>query len=213
MKQEGQFLLFTREELQDWLLKTVIHRKIVLIQNHHTEEPDYRDFKGSNYFDLLNAMKQYHMHPDPPATPMKDIAQNLTTFPDGLCAVCRDLEEEPAGIYGANQGGICIENLGNFDIGQDQMTPDQWATIILLNAWLCRKFGIPVTTGTIVYHHWYDLKTGQRTNGTGEVKSCPGTAFFGGNTVAAAQNYFLPQISYQIGLMNLGSAMAEATPK
>ena len=47
---------------------------------------------------------------------------------------------------------------------------------------------------TIVYHHWYDLDTGKRTNGTGNTKTCPGTAFFGGNTTEAAAANFIPLV-------------------
>ena len=46
----------------------------------------------------------------------------------------------------------------------------------------------------MVYHHWFDLNTGARTNGTGTTKSCPGTAFFGGNSVGHAQRNFLPRV-------------------
>ena len=49
-----------------------------------------------------------------------------------------------------------------------------------------------------VYHHWYDLNTGVRTNGTGITKTCPGTMFFSGNTVAAAEANFIPVIKQQL---------------
>jgi uncharacterized protein YgiM (DUF1202 family) len=122
------------------------------------------------------------------------IAQNLTTFPDGTVAVCRPLDRIPAGIKGANQGGICIEHLGNFNTAGDTMTTDQRELIITLNAVLCRHFGLSPSTDTIVYHHWYDLDTAKRTDGTGNVKSCPGSAFFGGNTVKDARTVFVPLV-------------------
>jgi hypothetical protein len=207
MKQDGQFLLFTREELQDWLFKTVIHRKVILVQNHHTWSPAYHDFNGSNYFNLLKGMKAYQMGPP---DNMSDIAQHFTTFPDGLCAVCRPLDRDPAGIRGANTGGICIENLGNFDAGYDQMTAEHRTSIIFLNTLLCKKFNLAVNTNTIVYHHWYDLDTAKRTNGTGNVKSCPGTAFFGGSKVENAQNNFIPLIVS--ALTSIGPSASEAAP-
>jgi hypothetical protein len=44
------------------------------------------------------------------------------------------------------------------------------------------------------YHHWYDLNTGKRIakEGTGSTKTCPGTNFFGGNTVEAFKTGLLP---------------------
>jgi hypothetical protein len=189
MKQNGQFLLFTREDFGEWLLAAKIKRSVRLIQNHHTLGPDYHSFTGGNHFELLSGMKKYHLKRD-----MSDIAQNLTTFPDGLIAVCRPLQTIPAGIRGANKYGLCIEHLGNFDTGKDQMTEEQQRTILFLNTILCRKFNLTPNTDTIVYHHWYDLKTAKRTNGTGTVKTCPGTNFFGGNKVEDARQNFIPHI-------------------
>lgn len=122
------------------------------------------------------------------------IAQNITTFNDGLTAICRSFEEMPAGIKNANGGAICIEHLGNFDENGDIMTDEHRETIIFINAFLCVKFNIQPDTNSIVYHHWYDLNTGKRTDGTGNTKSCPGTNFFGGNTIEVAKNNFIPLI-------------------
>ncbi|NTW81441.1 MAG: amidase, partial [Geobacteraceae bacterium] len=122
------------------------------------------------------------------------IAQNLTTFPDGTIAVCRPLDRIPAGIKGANKMGICIEHLGNFNTGGDVMRDVQRGTVVRLNAILCRHFGLTPSTDTIVYHHWYDLDSGIRTNGTGNTKTCPGTVFFGGNSLSDAQANFIPLI-------------------
>lgn len=187
MQQQGQFILMNRQEFKDWLFKTKFNRYIVRIQNHHTWEPSYNDF-NNNHFSLLNGMKSYHVD----TMGYGDIAQNLTTFPDGLIAVCRSFELKPAGIYGANTAAICIENIGNFD--SDTMTDEQKKTIVFINAVLCQRFNLKPSTDTIVYHHWYDLNTGVRTNGSGSTKTCPGTMFFGGNTVEAANAYFIPLI-------------------
>ena len=59
-----------------------------------------------------------------------EIAQNLTTFPDGSVAVCRRIDTIPAGVKRANRNGICIENLGNFDAGQDTLTSKQQVPIL-----------------------------------------------------------------------------------
>lgn len=120
------------------------------------------------------------------------IAQNLTSFPDGTIAVGRPFDVIPGGCKGCNAYGLCLENLGNFDIGGDAMTDLHKETIIKLTTALLLKFNLVPSTDTIIYHHWYDIITGQRTNGTGTVKTCPGTNFFGGNKVEDCQLHFIP---------------------
>ena len=203
MQQQGKFMVFDLGEFSAWLNAQTVNRAIKLIQNHHTYLPSYKDFDGSNYFAQLTGMEQSHLQRG-----FSEIAQNLTTFPDGKLAVCRNFETAPAGIKGANSHGLCIENLGDFDTGQDQMTPAHRNTILKLNAMLCQKFKLTPNPDSIVYHHWFDLQTGQRTNGTGTTKSCPGTGFFGGNTVASSQANFIPLIAQE--LANLSSAGTSA---
>lgn len=190
MKQDGKFLLMTREEFKVWLEKLPVRRRILLIQEHHTYSPNYSSFKN-NHFQLLKSMEAAHLHRG-----FTQIAQNITTFPDGLIAVCRPFDVVPAGIKGANANGICIENVGNFDA--ENMTEEQKKTIVFVTAMLCRKFNLVPSTNTIVYHHWYDLNTGKRTNGTGCVKTCPGVKFFGGNTVEACTKYFIPLVIQEL---------------
>lgn len=190
---QGKFTLFDLAEFSQWLNATSISRVITLIQNHHTWMPAYKHFDGANHFALLRGMENAHLERG-----FAEIAQNLTTFPDGTIAVCRSFEKIPAGIKGANTGALCIENLGNFDINKDAMTPAHRAAIIKLNALLCKKFRLRPAADTIVYHHWFDLNSGERKNGAGVTKSCPGTAFFGGNKVAHAEANFYPLIQRAI---------------
>ncbi len=124
----------------------------------------------------------------------QDIGQHFSIFPDGMIVTGRDLETSPACIFGFNSNAICIENVGNFDHGGDTMRPEQRAAIIRVTAALCKRFRIPVNANRIVYHHWFDLGTGERTNGSGSTKSCPGTNFFGGNKVSDAETNFLPLV-------------------
>ena len=131
-----------------------------------------------------------------------DIAQNITTFPDGTLAICRPLSKMPAGIKGANRGGICIEHIGNFDLGGDQMSEAHKDTIIRLNALLCSKLKLKPDTESLVYHHWWDLKTGKRKNGEGITKTCPGTAFFKGNKMADAIANFIPEVEAHLEEMS-----------
>ena len=191
MEKSGQFILCeTIQEFSDWLDEEPVLRKVYLVQNHCTWLPDYKLFKGDNHFQMCKAMKDYHVN----NRKFADIAQNITIFPDGKIVICRPLEVAPAGIKGANSHGICIENVGNFDKGGDVMTEDQKASIIAVNALLLAAFKLEVNTDTVVYHHWYDRDTGEKTWGTGSVKSCPGTNFFGGNSKEACELNFLPLI-------------------
>lgn len=191
MKQKGKFLLFDFAEFSAWLAGLHTTRIIQLVQNHHTYLPDYVTFrKLPDHFHWLESMETFQM-----GNGFSQIAQNLTTFPDGTIAVGRPFDIIPAGIKGANAHGLCIEHLGNFDIGKDQMTDVHHDTIVKLNALLCKHFNIHISTNGIQYHHWWDIVTGERTNGTGAVKSCPGTNFFGGNSVESCEKNFLPLVT------------------
>ncbi|MEH7224066.1 LysM peptidoglycan-binding domain-containing protein [Bacillus sp. JJ1566] len=196
MNMQGEHILMTKEEFKAWLGNQNIKRKIRLIQQHHTWIPDYNRFNGSNHFVLLTGMERYHK------TTMrwKHIAQNITTFPDGKVAVSRPLHIAPEGSIGnkANSVGIAIEHVGNFDIGYDVMTKEQSDTIIYVNAVLSLKFGLTPSIDSITYHHWWDLRNGERVLDKGpdyNVKTCPGTGFFGGNSTTSAGKYFYPLIT------------------
>lgn len=185
---KGKFILFDFPAFQTWLTALNVTRRIGLIQQHHTWKPDYKDWqKLPDHFHWLESMEAFQM-----TNGFAQIAQNLTTFPDGTIALGRPFDIIPAGIKGANQYGICIENLGNFDVGGDSMTEAQKDTIIQVNTALLMKFKLLPSTESIVYHAWFDIITGQRTNGTGTVKTCPGTNFFGGNTLRDCETNLLP---------------------
>lgn len=188
------FLILTIDEFKNWIATQKIKRTIKLIQNHHTAVPDYSNFKNTNHNQLLSSMERFHIK----ERGFSQIAQNLTTFPDGKIAICRSLDRDPAGIKGANSGAICIEHFGNFDLNKDRMTTAHKNSILELNSILCFSFNLIPNTNTIVYHNWYDLDSGKRTNGRGNVKSCPGTNFFGGNSVNAAETNFIPIITEKI---------------
>ena len=136
-------------------------------------------------------MKNYHVNNHG----WMDIGQHFTTFPDGSILTGRSLEQTPACIFGFNANAICIENLGNFDLGKDTMTAAHKETIVRITAAIWKKFNIPVSSNKIVYHHWFNLATGERNNGTKNNKTCPGTNFFGGNKVADCEKNFLPLVT------------------
>jgi len=185
------FVKWSIQEFEEWLNSFQLARTVLIIQQHHTFSPSYIHFKGSNHFELQQGMKNYHVNHNG----WSDIGQHFTTFPDGTILSGRSLEKSPACITGQNANSICLEHLGNFDSGKDAMSAMQRDTIIRMTAILCRRFNIPVHSQSIVYHHWFDLGTGQRNDGSRNNKTCPGTNFFGGNKVIDCNTHFLPLVS------------------
>jgi len=199
MKMQGQHILMTREEFRDWLFNARINRRVTLIQEHHTWLPSYKQFNGTNHFRMLQGMENFHKR----KMGWSNIAQNITTFPDGKIAVSRPFNIAPEGTIGprANATGIAIENVGNFDKGHDVMTAQQKETIVYITAVLSIKFGLTPSIDTITYHHWWNLRTKERVLDKGpdyNVKTCPGTAFFGGNSTTDAINNFYPLVARKI---------------
>lgn len=195
LNKHGQHILMTKEEFKEWLSNQQITREIRVIQHHHTWKPSYKHFHGDNHFQMLTSMQHHHMK----TMGWRNIAQNITTFPDGKIAVSRPLNMAPEGSIGpkANMYGIAIENVGNFDIGQDEMTEEQKDSILFVTALLSLKFNLEPSIDTITYHHWWHFKTKERVLDhakSNEVKSCPGTNFFGGNSTKAAEAYFYPLV-------------------
>ncbi|WML38202.1 LysM peptidoglycan-binding domain-containing protein [Neobacillus sp. OS1-2] len=196
MNMDGQYILMTKEEFKNWLFHHQFSRKITIIQHHHTWLPSYKHFHGSNHFAMLKGMENFHIE----KMGWKTIAQNITTFPDGKIAVSRPFNIAPEGTIGAkaNTTGLTIENVGNFDIGHDVMTQAQRDTIVTITALLCIKFRLTPSIDSITYHHWWSLRTGERVLDNGpdyNVKTCPGTGFFGGNSTVSARNNLYPLVS------------------
>jgi hypothetical protein len=190
MKKQFGFTLLTPDEFEGWLKTQNVARTILTVQQHHTAVPEYVHFEGNNHFEMQRGMRSFHIN----SNGWIDIGQHFSIFPDGMIVTGRSLERSPACIFGNNQNSLCIENVGNFDVGKDIMRQEQRTAILRVTAALCKRFRLPANANRIVYHHWYDLNTGARTNGTGVTKTCPGTGFFGGNKVADAEANFLPQV-------------------
>lgn len=206
LKMNGEFVLMTRNQFKDWLFNHKFTRKITFMQEHHTYSPSYKNFNGSNYFTIMQGMRDYHVN----TMGWNDISQQITTFPDGRIVIGRSFNVPPQGSFGLKNKSVtptiektalAIENLGDFDKGHDQMTLEQRETIITVAALLSIKFGLTPSIDSITYHHWWDMNTGERVldNNTGHaVKTCPGTAFFGGNTTSDAKNNFYPLVRQKI---------------
>ncbi len=181
-------------EFENWIGQVRVGRTVLKIQQHHTYIPSYIHFNGSNHFERQLAMKNYHVNQNG----WQDIGQHFTIFPDGIVVTGRSLEKSPACILNQNANAICIENFGNFDIGGDTMNNLQRDSIISVTAALCKKFNIEPNSNCIVYHHWFRLDNGNRNDGGGNNKSCPGTNFFGGNKVSHFNANFLPLVEVKI---------------
>jgi len=189
MKSIGKFILLDPSEFEGWVAHQNVTRKIRWIQLHHTYIPNYKQFSGSNHFILCQSMERSHKERG-----FSEIGQNYTIFPDGKIMVCRNINTVPAGIKGANSFGICVEIVGNFDVGNDIMSLNQKNSILILIKQLLEKFGLTPSNQSIIYHHWFDLNTGKRIlkEGIGVTKSCPGSGFFGGNSELAFNTGLLP---------------------
>lgn len=190
MHKKYNFYLLNLQELADWIKTQKITRTVTRIQQHHTFIPAYSHFTGSNHFELQRNMKNHHVGNNG----WSDIGQHFSIFPDGNIVTGRSLERTPACIYGANANSICLEHIGDFDTGKDQMTQEQANAIVKVTAILCSRFNIIPDAYGIIYHHWFDLGTGDRHNGNGVNKTCPGSGFFGGNKLADFETNFLPKV-------------------
>lgn len=191
MKTESGFTLMSASDFKPWLNNKDVKRTIKNIQIHHTYAPSYSSFDGKNWFILQKNMRNYHVN----NRGFQDIAQHFTIFPDGKICTGRSLDTIPAGIAGANTGGICIENLGNFDVGGDDMTDEQAKSIVEVVRCLLSKFGLNAET-SVVYHCWYD-SSGRYLGDykkNKSAKTCPGTNFFGGNTRRSFEDNLLPYL-------------------
>ena len=187
-------------ELGKYIETITLTRKIKRIQLHHTYSPSYKDFTGNNHLALQRGMRNYHVNTNGWA----DIGQHFTIFPDGTVVTGRDLDTNPAGIYGANTGAICVECLGNFDIGGDVMTEKQKETIVAVTKILLDKFELDAADD-VTYHAWWGAdgrEIGDYLK-SASVKTCPGTNFFGGNSLTAYRKNLQPLIE------NYGKAVTE----
>lgn len=194
METKNGFTKMNVSEFETWIANLSVSRTILKVQQHHTYIPGYIHFTGNNHFERQLAMKNHHVNQNG----WQDIGQHFTIFPDGTILTGRSIEKSPACITNQNANSICIENLGNFDVGGDAMHQAQKEAIIAVTAALCKRFNLAVNTQSIVYHHWFRLDNGERNNGEGGNKSCPGTQFFGGNKEQDCIAHFLPLVQAKL---------------
>ncbi|GGG66702.1 SH3 domain-containing protein [Epilithonimonas arachidiradicis] len=202
METKYGFTKMTAKAFETYFSKLKIARTVLSVQQHHTYIPSYIHFNGSNHFELQKSMKNTHIN----ANGWADIGQHLSIFPDGSVVTGRSFEKSPACIYGNNANSFCIENVGNFDKGGDQMTAQQEEAIITVTAALLKKFGLSPNINTILYHNWFNLSTGARNNGSSNNKSCPGTQFFGGNKIEDCKKNLIPLINQALKLTGINTS-------
>lgn len=197
MESRYGFVKLKPNEFYSWLSVQKVSRSVRLIQLHHTWQPNYSTFnKYPDGFTLQKNMQTFHKNQG-----WADIGQHFSVFPDGSIITGRSLNKSPAGIVGGNTGAICIENVGNFDKGGDNMTEAQKNAIIILVQSLMKKFGL--NTSSIRYHCWY---TAGGTylgdyNPSRSAKTCPGTNFFGGNTKSAFEKNLKPLLEGNVNVV------------
>ena len=192
----SEFKLMTVAEFEKWIKEQVVKRKIKTVQLHHTYSPSYANFTGSNHKQLQQGMKNYHTN----TLGWKDIAQHFTVFPDDTIMTGRSLELAPAGISGANTGSICIECVGNFNLGGDTMLISQKNAVAAYVKIILDKFSLSAEKN-VTYHAWWGAKgksLGTYIPGKSQ-KTCPGTGFFGGNTRVAYDTNLRPMIENYAG--------------
>ena len=205
MKQSNGFTLMEKtSEIKTYLNGQKVNRQINKIQIHHMASPSYSTWEKTDkkifsepHFGRTKSLDSYGKS----TWGSRDdkghyIAQHFNVFPDGQITSGRSLNSTPIGIKGWNTGAICIEIYGNFDKGKDQMNEAQKQAVIALVAELCDRFDIKPSANTIRYHAWFTAKgtyLGNYKAGR-STKTCPGTGFFGGNTMAAFEQNFLPAI-------------------
>lgn len=208
MRTSHGYTIMTADEFGPWLKKQKVWRSITKLQVHHTLAPDQKAFEktdkrvysdpyvGRNEAFDSYGKKTWHYADSKGCY----IAQNLTIWPDGIIVTGRDLNSKPIGIKGWNTGAICCEVFGNFDKGRDTMPEAQRRAVITVYGEMCKRFGLKPSTKTIRYHCWFTAD-GTYLAGYNKYKSaktCPGTAFFGGNTMKAYKENFLPVIKEYI---------------
>lgn len=205
MKTQGVITLIEKpSEIKGWLNKQSVTRKITRLQVHHTALPDYSTWEKTDkkvfsepHFGRANSLDSYAKKTwNSKSANGSYQAQHFVVFPDGKITTGRSLNSTPIGITGWNTNAICVEIYGNFDKGQDKMTEAQKEAIITLFGELCLRFNITPSASTIRYHAWFTsggTYLGDYVAGKSR-KTCPGTNFFGGNTMGKFKNNFLPLV-------------------
>lgn len=149
------------------LLKLLDNYKFKRFDIHHTWKPNYSNLKTNTPEQLNSNMKNYHIKQG-----YGDIAQHITTYPDGTILIGRDFSKRPVSIANRNTGAFAMEMVGNFDYFRDIITVEQRQITLELIKYF-RPKGVE-----IAFHRDYSSKT------------CPGTSLDKAGLIDAS-NYYL----------------------
>lgn len=166
-----EFEKLTPEEFAALVDRFEFRRRIDSVHMHHTWRPEQRDYDGLR---TIQGMWRYHTE----TNGWRDIAQHVSIAPDGSIWLGRDWNSPPASAGGFNGtsavGPFMFETIGNFDVGEDRLTPEQRGAVLMVIAKIWERFALPPTS--LRFHR--DMTT---------QKSCPGTGIAKPEIVAAAE--------------------------
>lgn len=111
------FNRYDTADFVDFISSVPVNRRITNVQIHHTVIPTLQQYNdAADKEAIIRGMWRYHTV----ERGFRDIAQHFTIAPDGVWDG-RDLEWDSGGFLGfENEGGICIEMIGNYDIGGEK---------------------------------------------------------------------------------------------
>jgi len=161
MSNVRRFKKYSIEELERYIATVPLQRPITNIQVHHTFLPTLAQYAATaNKESVIRGMWNYHVN----TNGWMDIAQHFSIAPDGVWDG-RPLEWDSGGFLGAeNKGGICLEIIGDFDIGREAFAGDIAENTYRTVAAILRRW----PTADIRFHRDQPSAKGKKT--------CPGTS-------------------------------------
>lgn len=126
---------------------------------HHTWRPDHSAYPRYSTLQLHRNMRNYHIN----ERGWGDMGQHISIGKDGKVVLGRHIASPPASAYGHNGKSswhpFMVENIGNFDKGNDKLTGKQLASLEAIGHYLC-------------FEKRKDLRFHREMDSS---KSCPGT--------------------------------------
>lgn len=160
----------TLEEFAALVDRFEFTRRIDAVHMHHTWQPDAAAYHG---LATIQSMWEFHVK----TKGWSDIAQHVSIAPGGTIWLGRDWNRPPASATGFNgtaqAGPFMFETIGNFDVGEDALTPSQHDAVLLVIAKMWERFALP--SSSLRFHR--EMNPG---------KSCPGTGIDKDRIVAEA---------------------------
>lgn len=153
------FSRLSKYEFSELVAQFSFRRRINTVHVHHTWRPNHGQYRGHA---SIEGMWRYHTQ----TNNWRDIAQHISIGPEGAIWLGRNFNLAPASASGHNgsqvSGPLMIEVIGDFDIGQDQLTGAQRSALVHVVADIQERFGLPCSA--MMFHNMMAKK------------SCPGTS-------------------------------------